>query len=246
MGRTFYKTERDAMAFGIVPAFRKYELYQARYHELAKTLAELGRAKGRRLKVLDLGAGHGEQKIFSDAMGVDAEWLAVEPGPERAEACRKAGYTEVVSAIDLERERLPYEDGRFDVVVASHVLEHLANAPQALADWFRVVVPGGAVLLGLPMHLSLVAALARLRYRLRGRRPRGHCWFFSMRSLRRFLAAYAVKRVWGFRILAARQQLPLEDWEWFYRASVWLGARAPFLCSEVNVHLEKPRTLAGG
>jgi SAM-dependent methyltransferase len=239
VGRVFYKTERDALAFGIVPAFRKYELYQARYHELAKTLVEIGRAKGRRLKVLDLGAGHGEQKIFADALGVDAEWLAVEPNPQRTEPLRKAGYSDVVTAIDLEQQRLPYEDGRFDAVVASHVLEHLTNAPEALADWHRVVAPGGAVLLGLPMHLSPIAALARLKYRLKGRRPRGHCWFFSMGSLNAFLAPYSVRRIWGFRIIAARSQLPLEDWEWFYRASVWLGARAPGLCSEVNVHLEK-------
>ena len=235
MGRVFYKTDRDEMAFGIVPAFRRYELYQARYHELAKSLLEVG--QGRKLKVLDLGAGHGEQKKFADAAGVNAEWLAVEPNPERAQSCRAAGYGAVVTDLDLEQKALPFADGEFDAVVASHVLEHLTNAPQALADWHRVVRPGGAVLLGLPMHLSPIAALAQLKYRLKGRRPRGHCWFFSMGSLKAFLAPYQVKRIWGFRILAARQQLPLEDWEWFYRASVWLGARAPGLCSEVNVHL---------
>src|SRR4051812_45804931 len=136
MGRVFYKTERDAMAFGIVPAFRKYELYQARYHELARTLTEVG--KGRKLRVLDLGAGFGEQKKFADALGVDAEWSAVEPKAEQSQACRAAGYHDVITGLDLEKQALPFEDGAFDVVVASHVLEHLTNAPEALADWHRV------------------------------------------------------------------------------------------------------------
>jgi SAM-dependent methyltransferase len=235
----FFKAKPDTLAFGIVPAFRKYELYQVRYLDLAPVVRREHDRLGRTLDVLDVGAGRGEAKLFCDAAVPDARWTAVEPHPERSAECTARGYQRLITDIDLEQNALPLDDASYDVVIASHVLEHLENAPQALADWMRVVRPGGSLLLGVPMHLAPVAALARLKYRLVGRRRRGHCHFFSMGSLRRFLAPYQVERIWGFRLLSARRQLPLEDWEWFYRASAWLGAKAPSLTAEVNVQLVK-------
>lgn len=248
MGKIFYKRQMDALAFGVLPAYRKYELYHARYHEMRQVFEEVFQGRGEAIRVLDVGAGQGEAKRFIDAMSTKPKWHAVEIDPKRVKILQGLGYEQVVDAVDLERERLPFPDNHFDIVIASHVLEHLENASFALADWNRVLAPGGALILGLPMHLPPVAALARLKYRIKGRRPRGHCHFFSMGSLRAFLSEYDVRRIWGFRFLSARQQLPLEDWEWFYRASLWVGRRFPGVCAEVNVHLGKsaPRALGPG
>jgi SAM-dependent methyltransferase len=60
-------------------------------------------------------------------------------------------------------------DGSYDAVLASHVLEHLANPLGALAQWRRVVAPGGHVLLVLPHrdatfdHRRALTTLAHLR-----------------------------------------------------------------------------------
>lgn len=227
-------------AFGVIPALRRYELHYARFHQLLPVFEELLAARGENLRVLDVGSGMGEAKQFVDTLTRSPIWSAIEMNPSRAAACVHLGYAEVHSTLDLERDPLPYPDESFDVVVASHVLEHLENASFVLGECFRVLRRGGAVLVGLPMHFGFVAALARLRYRLRGRKPHGHCHFFSMRSLRRFLAGLPVKRIWGFRVFSARRQLPLEDFEWFYRASTWIGARAPWLTTEVIVDIRKP------
>lgn len=40
-------------------------------------------------------------------------------------------------------EALPFDDGTFDVVVANHMLYHVANRPRALAEVQRVLIPGG-------------------------------------------------------------------------------------------------------
>ena len=40
---------------------------------------------------------------------------------------------------------LPFHDHSLDYVVASHVLEHVANPVAALAEWYRVVRPGGII-----------------------------------------------------------------------------------------------------
>ncbi len=239
MGRIFFKTEPDQLAFGIVPAFRRFDLHHARYHELVPVIAQIA-ARTTAPSVLDIGCGRGDAKRFADRAVPVARWTGVEIDREAADASLSAGYGSVVTGLDLDRETLPFADRSFDVVVANHVLEHLADAGGAVRDFYRLVKPGGALLLGVPMHLPPVAWLARLRHRLFGRRPRGHCHFFTMGSLRRLLRDHPVRRIWGFRIVSARRQLPLEDWEWFYRASVWLGARLPWLTTEVIVHVAGP------
>lgn len=45
---------------------------------------------------------------------------------------------------------LPFHDHSLDYVVASHVLEHVANPIAALAEWVRVVRPGGVIYFVVP------------------------------------------------------------------------------------------------
>ncbi|MEI6466031.1 MAG: methyltransferase domain-containing protein [Verrucomicrobiota bacterium] len=45
---------------------------------------------------------------------------------------------------------LPFHDHSLDYVIASHVLEHVANPVAALAECYRVVQPGGIIYLVLP------------------------------------------------------------------------------------------------
>jgi len=46
--------------------------------------------------------------------------------------------------------QLPFHDHSLDFVAASHVLEHVANPVAALAEWYRVVRPGGLIYLVVP------------------------------------------------------------------------------------------------
>ncbi len=40
---------------------------------------------------------------------------------------------------------LPFRDNSLDYVITSHVLEHVANPVKALAEWYRVLRPGGVI-----------------------------------------------------------------------------------------------------
>ncbi len=44
-------------------------------------------------------------------------------------------------------EEIPYDDGSFDVVVTTQVLEYVPDVPRALAEIHRVLKPGGRVLI---------------------------------------------------------------------------------------------------
>ena len=57
--KSFFKSEMDQLAFGIAPAFRRYELHQARYHQMQDVAAPLAKP-GRVLRVLDVGSGFGD------------------------------------------------------------------------------------------------------------------------------------------------------------------------------------------
>jgi SAM-dependent methyltransferase len=236
-----YRTSRrPVLAFDVIPAYRRYELRLARYQDMVPAVRDLSRSDGV-LEILDIGSGTGPAKRFIDHAGVAARWTGVEIHPDRIELCKQLGYDRIIDDHDLEKGPLPVGAGSFDVVIASHVLEHLDDAQAALEDWMRVLRPGGMLILGVPMHLGLVAKLARARFRHRGRkRARAHCHFFSMRSLKELLSPYPVSAIRGFRLVSARKWLPLEDYHWFYLVNRRIGHRFPALAAEVNVEIRKP------
>lgn len=63
-----------------------------------------------------------------------------------------AGFTFVKA--DLAKEPLPFDDDFFDVVVASHVIEHLEDPVGLIRECVRVCSPGGIIYLEAPSERS--------------------------------------------------------------------------------------------
>lgn len=78
---------------------------------------------------LDLGCA--DDKIIPSAKGVDI----------------RPGFADITA--DL-RSVLPVDDESQDYVFSSHTLEDLKDTQKALGDWWRVVKPGGYLILYLP------------------------------------------------------------------------------------------------
>jgi SAM-dependent methyltransferase len=106
-------------------------------HHRDELLAGLG---GR---VLELGAGNGLN--FPHYPSTVSQVLAVEPEPLlRAEAVKNAANAPVpVEVVDGVSGRLPAERESFDVGVASLVLCSVPDQARALAEFRRVLRPGG-------------------------------------------------------------------------------------------------------
>lgn len=95
--------------------------------------------------ILNIGCGTGGMVPLLTQYG---RVTNVDVAEEAVEACRSLGY----DAQQFDGERLPYEDGRFDMAVATDVLEHIEADEQALRDWQRVLRPGGHLMLTVPAY----------------------------------------------------------------------------------------------
>ena len=76
------------------------------------------------------------------------------------ECCRNMGLEaqafDISDGIDLERDRLPLEDGSVDVVTAISVIEHLHSPANMLNEEIRVLKPHGTLILVCPnWHYSM-------------------------------------------------------------------------------------------
>lgn len=99
--------------------------------------------------ILDVGCGTGANlemlSAFGDAEGVDVS-------PAALSFCRARGLTNVREGA---AEKLPYEDGSFDLVTALDVVEHLDDDVGGLKEMQRVLRPGGRSLLFVPAFMFL-------------------------------------------------------------------------------------------
>jgi SAM-dependent methyltransferase len=105
-------------------------------------------------RVLDLGCGIGNILIAlgeripfeQPAIGVDISPALIELGKREV---RHAGQDASINLQVAPATRLPFDDGRFDVVLTSHVIKHLDDEAlaSALVEVARVLRPGGRFLL---------------------------------------------------------------------------------------------------
>ncbi|MER7466809.1 class I SAM-dependent methyltransferase [Streptomyces sp. NPDC097981] len=112
------------------------------YYERPGMLALAGDVAGRR--ILDAGCGSGALAAAlrdrgSVVTGIDASARML------ALARRRLGDDVALHVVDLS-DRLPFDDGAFDDVVASLVLHYLEDWGPTLAELRRVVRPGGRLI----------------------------------------------------------------------------------------------------
>lgn len=174
--------------------------------------------------VLDVGCGKGWLSRELVRRGVAVCSLDVgKVNPRRAlEQTPDRLHTAVVASA----EHLPFADATFDCVVASEVIEHLPEPERAIAEMYRVVRPGGRVIVSTPYR-------ERIRYVLciHCNRPtpiHAHLNSFDEHRLRQYLpAAHFDYDVFGNKALTLLRThvvlgvLPHRLW----RAIDWLANR---------------------
>lgn len=157
---------------------QRFEKERLQVRDYVNTRALLNRLHPNRGKLLEVGSGLG---FILDAFRSDGwQVQGVEPDRNAMQyASTKLGI-ETRNAI-LESAGIP--DHSIDVVVMLHVIEHVPDPVGTLKRIYKVLKPGGHLVLETPRYDTLM-------FRLLGRRERslscdGHIFFFTTDSLRK-------------------------------------------------------------
>ena len=149
-------------------------------YALRRRFAQANVAGGER--VLDLGCGTGD--LAADLAHGGARVIAVDVAQA---ALDRAGarHPELDLRLLPIDGPLPFDDGAFDAVWSSEVIEHVADTARWLSEVRRVLEPGGRVLLTTPSHGRLRLLAGGIE---RYSQPLGdHLHLYTARSLRELL-----------------------------------------------------------
>ena len=105
------------------------------------------------VRILDVGCGdafltHQIRQTGRDVVGLDTSHLGLQLGI--AALNREAGGASSAALMRGDLFRLPVRDECFDSVVMADVIEHVAGADEAVAEAWRVLRPGGQLLITTP------------------------------------------------------------------------------------------------
>jgi SAM-dependent methyltransferase len=103
-------------------------------------------------ELLDLGCQDGSfTKVIAKKVGAKRAY-GIDLDDERIIECEKKGI--IAKKCDLNG-KLPFEDGKFDVVSAHQTLEHLWNTKNFFTEVNRILKPGGYAVISTPNLSSL-------------------------------------------------------------------------------------------
>lgn len=189
-------------------------------------LAIVNPAVGKRILDLGCGAGANARAMVASGGIVTGVTLSSEEG-------RKVGREGIPVAVADLRRQLPFHrEARFDVVVLSHVLEHLAEPSAILSAAGDLLAPGGTIVVAVPSVTHYTVRLRLLRgdwtYQESGILDWTHLRFFSRPCIQRVLeeAGLAVveeRHEGAFPLWRMRRLLPcvLVDWVNGWSARIW-------------------------
>lgn len=135
-------------------------------------------------RLLDFGAGAGHFAKVQEARGWEV--YSVDPYSSRANSadlCKLAG----------DRIKLEFPDHYFNVITLWYVIEHLRNPETAIAEFKRVLKPGGILVLAQQDFASFQAQLFGSKWLILD--PPRHIWQFNEKNLSKLAARYNFEKI---------------------------------------------------
>ena len=158
------------------------------FRRRTETIIEWTADAGRNDTILDCGSGYGfTLRMLLDL--TDATVVGLEYQAERiAESQQMLGTSPRLTLVQGDAMALPFADNAFSHVVCSEVLEHLPDDGAAMREIFRVLKPGGLLIVTVPCESFPFGwdppnwILGKISSRqLKGERPWSGIWYGHQR-----------------------------------------------------------------
>lgn len=132
----YYDNMNNIMSFGLIQRWHKF---------MMKKVGDISKKK-----CLDVGTGTGEIAFqIAKAAGVGSTVVGIDATPRMLEiASMKESKLNLPLKIDWrlgDALNLDFMDNSFDVVMSGYMLRNVTNIFQAISEMYRVLVPGGKV-----------------------------------------------------------------------------------------------------
>jgi ubiquinone/menaquinone biosynthesis C-methylase UbiE len=130
-------------------------VYRRRMETVAAWAAELGLPPG--AAALDAGCGAGLMSVELARRGFSVTGTDSSPAMVQAASTRAAeqGLADRVMVREADVHRLPFGDGEFALIVALGLLPWLHAPTRAIAEFARVLAPGGRIIISADNHYRL-------------------------------------------------------------------------------------------
>jgi 2-polyprenyl-3-methyl-5-hydroxy-6-metoxy-1,4-benzoquinol methylase len=175
---------------------------------------------------LDIGCGAGDNARILAARGwsIDGVTLSHAEQASAKSVCSKVWVHDLDTGLPVETT------GPYDLVVLSHVLEHLRNPEMLLCQVRRVLRTGGTIAVALPnilnWHQRLLFLFGRFEYTEQGIMDNTHLHFYTFSSARRMLETS------GFTVVRAKAAGSIIPWGAIRKtAPYFTSAVDRFFCS---------------
>jgi len=220
---------------------RRYPVRALRYWWLSRVIDEEVKELDHPPVVVDVGCDRGIIKRFIPPIK-GAKWIGLDIDVDRPDV-ELAKYDERIQA-DFD-EGLPVPDATADIAICSHVLEHLPRPEFTMREIFRILKPGGLLLVGVPTAPKFVAKLREKQFRKQladGSRVHGqHIHVFWDRRLRDLAEGigFIVEYSTGTSLIRKKGS-KLEDYGAWIRFNQIGASLFPSFGQELCMQLRKP------
>lgn len=156
----------------------------------------------RKEKVLDLASGHGAVAEFIKSLGNEVVALDISK-----EALKKASERGIAVVYGNVEKKLPFEDEVFDACFWGDNAEHLFSPLKTLKEIYRILKPGGRVIISTPnmgywryrLYYLLFGMVLQTEWYKKNPWEWTHIRFFNKAVMKKFLSAgdFELKEFYG-------------------------------------------------